>query len=187
MLIEIISESTVKVTLSKSDMEDYAVSYEELDRKNPETRQLLLELIDIIEEEKSLDLCAEKLFVEAFPQSDGGCLLYISIIDSNLKRKNNLYNEIVCTVPDTESLIALCKQLYQFYCHLFRKSELYRDSDSFRLIIHTFSKSDRKIRMLLSEYGTILGASPVLSELTREHGELILEDNAVERLSTLNP
>lgn len=186
MLIEIISENTVKVTLTGADMEEYAVSYEELDRKNPETKQLLLELIDIIEEEKSLDLCAEKLFIEAFPQNDGGCLLYISIIDSKLKQKNNLYNEIVCTAPDSESLIALCRQLFRFCCHLFRKSELYIESDSFRLILHTFSKSDRKIRMFLSEYGTILGDGAALSERIREHGTPVLEENAVERLSSIN-
>lgn len=167
-------------------MEEYAVSYEELDRRNPETRQLLMELIDLIEEEKSLDLCEEKLFVEAFPQNDGGCLLYISIIDSSLKHKNNLYNEIICTVSDSESLIALCRQLFRFCCHLFRKSELYSECDGFRLILHTFSKSDKKIRMILSEYGTILGTSHILSEMIREHGKLILEDNAVERLSSLS-
>ena len=186
MTIEVISTNTVKITLTEVDMLDYDINYERLDRKNPETKRLLIELLEAVREEKNIDLCSEKLYVEAFPQNDGGCLLYISILNDRLKPKIELYSELVCEIDDLDSVIALCSRVYQSYSHLIRSSELYFNGKKYRLIINTFPKVDNKINNLLNEYGNETGKGELLSASTREHFEPILEKEAIERLSALS-
>ena len=54
LTIELISSNTLKITLTKSDMVEYNISYQILDKKNPETKQFLMNIIDIVKEGKAL-------------------------------------------------------------------------------------------------------------------------------------
>lgn len=186
MTIEVISTNTVKITLTELDMLDYDINYERLDRKNPETKRLLIELLEAVREEKNIDLCSEKLYVEAFPQNDGGCLLYISILNDRLKPKIELYSELVCEIEDLTHLIAVSARIYKGCSHLVRSSELYFNGKKYRLIINTFPKADTKISSLLNEYGNQTGKGELLSASTREHFKPILEKEAIEKLSALS-
>ncbi len=166
-------------------MLDYDINYERLDRKNPETKRLLIELLEAVRDEKNIDLSSEKLYVEAFPQNDGGCLLYISVLNDKLKPKIELYSEIVCEISDICELLPLCSKLYKSYSHLLRSSELFFNEKTYRLIINTFSKSDIKLSTFLSEYGNLIGKGEVISASTREHFINIIDKDAVEKLSSL--
>lgn len=84
MKIEIVDEKTIKVSLSKADMDSLNVCYDELDYKNPLTKKMIVSVLDIIKSRCDLNLSEEKLFIEAFPYIDGGCILYIRI---NSERK----------------------------------------------------------------------------------------------------
>lgn len=166
-------------------MLDYDINYERLDRKNPETKRLLIELLEAVRDEKNIDLCSEKLYVEAFPQNDGGCLLYISILNDRLKPKIELFSELVCEIEDINTLISLCARIYKNYSYLIRTSELYFDGKVYRLIINTFPKADSKINNLLNEYGSLVGKGEILSSSTREHFDQVVEKDAIEKLSQL--
>ena len=185
MTIEVISSNTVKITLTEVDMLDYDINYERLDRKNPETKRLLIELLEAVREEKNIDLCSEKLYVEAFPQNDGGCLLYISILNDRLKTKPELYSELVCEIEELSSTIALSVRIYKNYSHLIRSSELYFNGEVYRLIVNTFPKADNKLTNLLNEFGSVTGKGETLCASTREHFQTILASDAIEKLSTL--
>ena len=87
MKIDVLSGSTVKITLSGGDMRDYDVKYESLSRKSPDTKRLLGEVLKAVSLESDMffDANADRLFVEAFPRSDGGCMLYISSLEEEEK------------------------------------------------------------------------------------------------------
>lgn len=175
--------NTVKITLTEPDMLNYDIDYQTLDKKNPDTRRLLLELLETVRDEKDIDLTDEKLYVEVFPKNDGGCLLYISMLNSRIRAKKELYSEIICEIEEKSDLITLCKGMFHSHSHLIRNSELYTANNRFRLIISTFSKAEGRLSHIICEYGSILGRGEIFAAATREHCEVIVEADAVEKLS----
>ncbi|MCL1867050.1 MAG: adaptor protein MecA [Oscillospiraceae bacterium] len=86
MQIDVLSQNTLKLTLSRLDMFDMDIKYESLSGKNPDTKRLLSHVLRTVRLDKSagVDFSGERLFVEAFPRPDGGCMLYIScLLDEN--------------------------------------------------------------------------------------------------------
>ena len=109
MTIEIISSNTIKVVLDQFDMSAYDISFEELDRSSPETKKLLIDLIENINEGKNVNLTDERIFVEAFPKDDGGCLLYLSMLSNTIKKateNTGLYSSVICKIAtDRKSVV----------------------------------------------------------------------------------
>jgi len=83
MQIDVLSQNTLKLTLSRLDMFDLDIKYESLSGKNPDTKRLLSHVLRTVRLDKSagVDFSGERLFVEAFPRPDGGCMLYISCLE----------------------------------------------------------------------------------------------------------
>jgi len=82
MQIDVLSQNTLKLTLSRHDMFDLDINYESLSGKNPDTKRLLSNVLSSVKLDKNsgVDFSGERLFVEAFPRPDGGCMLYISCL-----------------------------------------------------------------------------------------------------------
>ncbi|MDR2558489.1 MAG: adaptor protein MecA [Oscillospiraceae bacterium] len=104
MQIDILSSNTLKLTLSRIDMFDLDIKYESLSGKNPETKRLLAHVLKSIrlDQKVGFDFSCERIFVEAFPRPDGGCMLYVSSLEADgRKRKSNFKtrNEAGCDVP----------------------------------------------------------------------------------------
>ena len=185
MTIEIISANTIKIVLNEFDMSAYEVSFDKLDRSSPETKKLLIDLIRNIQEEKNIDLSSERLFVEAFPKDDGGCLLYLSMLNNNMKvlqEKNSLYNSMVCKIKSPKDLIEISNQLFNLYNHILHNSELYYLDGEYQLILHTFKKADKKLKTFLSEYCEIVGNGEIDSSSIREYYSCIFPINAIEEI-----
>jgi negative regulator of genetic competence, sporulation and motility len=89
MQIDVLSSNTLKLTLSKCDMSDLDIKYESLSPKNPETKRLLAHVLNSIQRESKtgFTFSGERLFVEAFPRADGGCMLYISCLEEETAPK----------------------------------------------------------------------------------------------------
>ncbi|MFA5658089.1 MAG: adaptor protein MecA [Oscillospiraceae bacterium] len=185
MTIEVISSSTIKIVMDEDDMSLYDVSFDKLDRSCPKTKRLLIDLIENIKEETNIDLSSERLFVEAFPKEDGGCLLYLSMLNSSLKApadKNNLYSSAVCRLSTTDELIELSAQLFNMYSHILHNSELYYGDEKYYLILHTFKKADKKLRTFLNEFCEITGSGEVDCSSVREYNRCISPLNAIEEI-----
>jgi len=98
MQIDILSSNTLKLTLSRLDMFDLDIKYESLSGKNPETKRLLAHVLksirlDQMSHKVGFDFTCERIFVEAFPRPDGGCMLYVSSLEADgagKKRKAQL-------------------------------------------------------------------------------------------------
>lgn len=186
MVIEVISSNTIKVILSQDDMSLYDVSFEKLDRSNPETKRLLLDLIDDIKEQKNVDLSSERLFVEAFPKDDGGCLLYLSMLNSNVHisaDRPTVYNTLICTMSSPQSLMQVCSRIYEYYNHIVHNSELYYDNGTYQLILQIYRKTDRKLRTMLNEFCEISGSTDLEASVIREHYTCLFAIDAVEEIN----
>ena len=183
MVIEVISSNTIKVILTEDDMSSYDVSFEKLDRSNPETKRLLVELISSIKSEKNIDLSSERLFVEAFPKDDGGCLLYLSMLGNNVKiqtDKTTVYNTIVCKITSPQALMQICTKICEHYNHIIHNSELYYSNGIYQLILQIYKKTDRKLKLMLNEFCNISGTSEIEASVIREHFSCIFAIDAIE-------
>lgn len=94
MKIDILSETTLKLTLTEEDMKESKICYETLSKQSKDCRRALERLIGQGASPKSAALAAElleeenRLLVEAFPSADGGCMVYLSALNrSKSKRK----------------------------------------------------------------------------------------------------
>ena len=190
MIFEIISSNTIKITLTKNDMEFYNITFDKLDRSNIETKQLLADLIETIYTKQNIDLSNEKLFVEAFEKEDGGCLLYLSSLDNNVEiapqQNNSLYSTIICKINNIETLTTLSEILYNKFYHIIHNSELLFANQCYLLILHIFKKTDKKLKILLSEYCDYTNATDVKSSNTKEYAKYILPVNAIEEIIKKN-
>ena len=80
MQIDELAGNTVKITLNPSDMDGYRIKCEDISGDSRTSELALSRLISCLSEDHNLGLCGERLLVEAFPKSDGGCTLYISCL-----------------------------------------------------------------------------------------------------------
>ena len=192
MRIEQIDRQTIKVVLNQTDMDSFDITYEEMDYKDPNTKRVLLELIRRIKEETDMDFNSGKLFVEAFPYSDGGCVLYICTIPVSAEstpqnrpaQKRAVFNTpLVFEFDGLEALGSACKHLFLQYNHIILKSALYLYGQAYRLLIYSYFKLDNKLIAMVSEYGRYIGKGGIQSAIVREHAKCLLEANAVETIS----
>lgn len=96
MKIDILSETTLKLTLTEADMKESRICYEALSKQNSDCRRVLERLIEKGASPETAAMAAElleeesRLLVEAFPSANGGCMVYLSALDPNrTKRKGS--------------------------------------------------------------------------------------------------
>ncbi len=135
MQIDDLAGNTVKITLEPSDMNGYHIRSEDISGHSRSAELALSRLISCLSEDHDLGLCGERLLVEAFPKSNGGCILYISCLKGAQKStaKPSHSGAVVCVGAISE-LAALCKALRKAS----QKALLYhcRSDNSYRLIIY---------------------------------------------------
>lgn len=189
MKIELLDDKTVKVLLSKLDMYNLNLTYDEMDYKSPGTKKVLMQLLDEVKKQIKVDMTKGKLFIEAFPYADGGCILYVNLLDgtelsspSMKKKKTGFDTPIICCLEGINDLSALAIRLASDFSHMILKSTLYLMNKKYYLVLYTYCKMDSKISAIISEYGKLFGKGAVTAAIIFEHGELIIAENAINLL-----
>lgn len=188
MKIELLDDNTVKIMLSKEDMEQFGITYDEMDYKNPETKRVILKLIDTVKKDASIDLSKGKLFIEAFPYADGGCILYVNILnpsgsESSKKQKSSFDTPLIYRFVDLSALCAAARCLHERYDHIILKNALYLLEDAYYLSLYTYFKLDDKVSCLLGEYGQFFGKGAVAAALVQEHAKELLDKDAIQTIT----
>jgi hypothetical protein len=185
------------------------IKYESLSSKNPDTKRLLSHVLRTVKLDKSagVDFSGERLFVEAFPRPDGGCMLYISCLLEDRERAHSFAGEkrtvrltarnakfpaikctqsekLLCRFDSIKELDGVCKSLSWQKSHqkIDFISTLYSNGEEYRLFI---SSDNRKLTTaIVLEYGELLVGDNDLS-FTCEHYNLIADENAVEKMTSV--
>ena len=186
MISTLISNSTIKIFLSNDDMTFYNIKFDDLDKEKYETKVFILKLINEIKSINNIDLSNEKLYIEAFEQNNGSCILYISIKGEKFKKKDAISSEIVYEFKSLSDVIIVSRILWKKLNHLCRESDFLCSDENYRLIIKAYGKVEEKIQNCMCEYGKKIGNDDISASVTREHYTMIIEKNAVELLSVLN-
>lgn len=78
MELLLISENKIKISLTKADLDGYGISFGDIDYGNTETRRVFWTLFDEVKRKTGFDAAKSRLFVQVYPDTDGGCELYAS-------------------------------------------------------------------------------------------------------------
>ena len=137
MQIDELAGNTVKITLNPSDMDGYRIKCEDISGDSRTSELALSRLISCLSEDHNLGLCGERLLVEAFPKSDGGCTLYISCLKGTPSGKNaSCRPPLTAVICEGELcvLARLCKALKtvadRVYLYADREHSIYGQSAS---------------------------------------------------------
>lgn len=189
MEIEPLDRQTVKIVLSKQDMDNFCLTYEDMNYNNPVTKNAVLKLLSAVKEKNKLDLFNGKLYIEAFPKDDGGCILYLNLISAlkdDLLNATYIKSPIIASIQNPYHLIRLCQTLYNRFNRIILKSHLYANQSGFYLFLYSlFREENLKLCCLVKEYGKISGEGIFDSDIIKEHSCLIVENNALKTIARL--
>ena len=185
MYYDALSRNTVKITLTGKDMKDYSIKSESLRSRNAESKRSLTSFLKKFQSESSLfpDHKAERLFLEAFPSDDGGCILYVSTLGSDIlppPEPERRTTPLMCSTATLGDTARLCRSL----TGKVRSSALYKLESGYWLIIKVQTEKAALVSRIIGEYGS-LSDDPTDMAFVTEHGSVICPASAVGKLSAL--
>ena len=165
-----ISQSALKVTLSREDMELYDIEFDMLDYKNSETKRVIWSILDEAKRSLGFEVTRDSLYIQAFRSKCGGCELFVS------KETRTEPCISIFKFSSSESLIKGCARIEN--CGYTSSSRVYLgEENDFYLELH--AKDDEYI--YLDELAVRLRYNQgFLDEHTR-----LLCDNAVKTMAML--
>lgn len=171
MHIEKESPDSFMVELTQGELGSFQLTYQQLTYQNPKTRHLLKFLLNHAGEMVGFYKGEEKLLVEVYPAPLKGCVIYFTKLHPKGKRYRKKTIHIYA--------FATCEELLQGAA-LFQtpppQSEAYLLGQEYLLILHG------KPAHGLTEFATRVTPTKHLLAHIREHGKLLAEAKAVERL-----
>lgn len=192
MRYDSLSRNTVKITLSEEELREYSLCAETLCARTAETKRGLARLL------KRMKLFsgykAERLFLEAFPRADGGCILYVSSLGANIGETVRIGAEYGGEAPGTRYevmgrvgsfslLVRLCAGLCRFCGNAETRVYAYEDG-SYRLILSGDRRETETAKHLIGEYGETV-TDDLRIRAAAERGRLICGESAAEKIGGL--
>ncbi len=187
MHIEMLDDLTVKILLSAEDMDHFSITYDQMDYNDRNTRQAILNIMQQVQEVTTLPIDQHKLFIEAFPDDLGGCILYVNLMTDKQsgkafqKERAGFDTPLIFKLQTLDILTACCKRLFYDYAHLIVKSSVYSDErGGYILLLYTYCRSNQRIINIMTEYASYDGKGAVRAAHYKEHSKPVLQDHAIE-------
>ncbi len=152
-------EEKISVTLTKTDMSDFDITYDELDYSNIETRRVIWTILDeanrILGKPVNID---NRLLIQVAPAEDGGCFLqFTSLPQEADTRKRRLIMKkeaepILFKSFDLNSLLD-CLSFLKSSELQYKNIEIYKFNSGFYAVIQPKIGFTDKLIFNLVEYG----------------------------------
>lgn len=195
MEILTISNSKIKISLSRSETEDYSLKSDNLDYDTAEVRCAVWRILDKAKQISGFDAAKSKILLQMFTSPSGGCEMFVTRIEGKGSDSVIYSHDPLSTVQtfvyafeDLSCLIKGCRLLYDMgYSY---KSSLYSGSNSYFIALacphspHSAHVCDISYPDLLCEFGTPID-SEYAKEYINEHLTCLCTDNAVEHIAKL--
>ena len=179
------AEDRIIVDLTKQDMLELDITYEEMDYSTIETRRVIWTVLGEAGRILGRELDpSRRMIIEASPTSEGGCTLNFTILDGRRNpaaRKHTLKKQeenIICDFDNLDDLFRAAEEIA--HSEKTVKSSLFEQSGTYRLIIGCPTDCYRNV---LSEFCKTRSCGKLLCDFTKEHWHLLAEGNAVELLN----
>lgn len=185
MFYDALSANTVKITLTSRDMSEYAIKSECLYDRSAASKRSLTRFLKRFQNESSLfaGRSAERLFLEAFPSADGGCVMYVSTLG---------IEDVPAETGDITPVTLMCicgdlSDIARFGAGIADRvslSSLYRTGEGWCLVMTAKSSDSEALSRLAEEYGELSDDSVDIA-CTAEHAVCVCAENAAAMLSGL--
>lgn len=184
--METIDSHRIMVELTKDDLVNLNITYEEMDYSNIETRRVIWTLLDEARRTLGCDIDPSgKLTVEAIPAPDGGCFLQFTVPKVHVAKTARSKSEdiLICEFNSADDLLQASRRILTDEID----SELYmsHDEKQYRLIVYSHSDNENTA-LILSEHGKVCGEDELCASFTREHFVLVCEYKALTKLRLYN-
>lgn len=214
MKIEKVSDTQLKLTLTKADLAERDIQLEDLIRPGEKTQQLFRDLMEQVMEECDFVTENTPLMVEAVPVGLDGIMIIVTKVDSKDKqkgdtvldlfsqakdlrryKKKSLSTEETETKSDSDILVYSFAQLDDVIDVSLRldarfrgDSSLYKNEGRYFLVLqgNTYTAEDTldDLEVLLDEYGERHVSTPLAKYFLNEHGNVLIADHAVSALGS---
>lgn len=185
MKIDSPTEDRIIVELSKKEMKELDITYEEMDYSALETRKVIRSVLDAAGKVLGIDVdFSRRMFIEAIPEADGGCILSFTLLgrkishfsSSTLKKQSGM---MLCEFSDIQKLMDCAKTFPQEELSI--NNSLYELDGYYRLIFQSIGNMTN-LRRHMKEYCDEISLEKSECEITDEHWNLIKDSSAVESL-----
>lgn len=201
MKIEKLTENKIRVILKQDDFKDKNIDIKKIFLSSEDSQNLFLEILAKAKKEFNFNTDGHKLLIEAFFQNDDVFVFTITkYIESYNPATTNRKRYL--TIKKKSSLPANPCYIYQFadfedfckFCDfidsdknivlrgLFKTSILYNYNNTYYLIIENINishKSANSFHSSLLEFSNFLPYSKNFNFKLREHGKVIMKNNAI--------
>ena len=181
LTIKRISEQKIKIILTEEKLTEFSVDYDRLDGSDEDTRDFLLQLLELAWQATGFYPEEGRLYVEAYP-SDNGCTIFFSAA-SREDTPASVCTPVAFHFESADDLLQGARILFQRYGHRIYKSALYQTDHCYILIIHPLDQSGMDSVLLLAEYGRPFARGDLAAAVIGEHCRPVIECNALEKLS----
>ena len=191
----VIGDSKLKIVMSYTDMAKYKIDAVNSDCTDPLCRRAVWSIMDVAREKVGFDPAGDKILVQFYPIKDAGCEVFVTKLGilSGSSAK-------IVSRSDKVALLSREKTLYKFdsiddlilaakavmKCSKSPpRADVYKGyPESYYLFIEEYGKGGETSEFpSLSEFGKSLPTDLFVYVL--EHGELIVSDDGIERMSKL--
>ncbi len=194
MKIEKLTDNKIRIILRNDDLKDKNIDIRKILLTTPESQKLFLEILNKAKKEINFDTEGHKILIEAYFQNDDVFIFTITkYIDSKNRPKKFLTAKKVHTscyiyqFNDFEDFCDFCSFLNKNnnidLKHLFKSSILYFYNNTYYLIvdnIDAFHKSLNLFHSSLSEFSTFLAYTKNFKFKLKEHGKIVIKNNAIK-------
>ncbi len=159
MKIQANGEEKISVTLTKTDMTDFDITYDELDYSNIETRRVIWTILDeakkVLGKSVNID---NRLLIQVSPSDDGGCFLEFTQLPelSDTKKKRLIMKKdsepVLFTAFNENAFIDALKLLRSLEANV-KSTDIFLYNGNYCTVIYPKPTATERILFSLCEFG----------------------------------
>ena len=188
MRIVTVNEYRVEVTLTREELEDFDVTYEQLDYADPETRRVMWTLLSEIRQQNGVDLdLSGKLLIEVNRETDGSCRVCFTVLPHREGRSGSVKQlvktetaPVVLETADLDSVIRAAAASKRG-----ADGALYQSGGRYRLVLRVGSDQAENAALRVCEFGELSPSPALAAARCAELWECVIPAGAVEALRSL--
>ena len=180
----LINDSKLKIILTQDDMASYALTCDNIDYDNTETRRAFWDILDAAKHKTGFDAASERVYVQVYPSKGGGCEMYVTKLSLSGERSLVTVQAppagTVFCFNGLEEISRACTYLSAGGC---RGGKVWRDRENgfWYLWLEELKERDG---LVLSEFGRRCGRDALL--WLSEHCACICGSGGVESMAALS-
>lgn len=181
----LVEKGKLKIHLEHFEMTELFKVTGSISCKDPEMRYILKIILGKAITKTGFKLDCERLKVELFPSVTGGCVIYFTKLPHYKRFRQNREANFKFTMEfsSCENAVAASKTFKSFLLNK-ENSSLYKLEERYYLVVSSAAGYPLPFPVV-KEFADSLHCSNTAAAIVSEYGNLMISDNAIEKLATL--